>query len=95
MILEKTVELVTQIYRYHKIIPPRVSKVVIGLGYTGVELEALAYDPFLGLAATLPAIIQSTNCTKIDFAGRLSDKSFKELMNFQLYGFTLLEDLKD
>jgi len=82
MILESTVKLVLDIYKYHKIIPPRVSKVVIGLGYTGVELEALAYDPFLGLAATLPAIIQSTNCTKIDFAGSLTDKSFKELISW-------------
>ena len=82
MILESTVKLVLDIYKYHKIIPPRVSKVVIGLGYTGVELEALAYDPFLGLAATLPAIIQSSNCTKIDFAGNLTDKSFKELMSW-------------
>ena len=82
MILESTVKLVLDIYKYHKIIPPRVSKVVIGLGYTGVELEALAYDPFLGLASTLPNIIQSTNCTKIDFAGSLTDKSFKELMSW-------------
>jgi uncharacterized protein (DUF4213/DUF364 family) len=82
MILESTVKLVLDIYKYHKIIPPRVSKVIIGLGYTGVELEALAYDPFLGLAATLPAIIQSINCTKIDFAGSLTDKSFKELMSW-------------
>ena len=82
MILESTVKLVLDIYKYHKIIPPRVSKVVVGLGYTGVELEALAYDPFLGLAATLPAIIQSTNCTKIDFAGNLTNKSFKELMSW-------------
>jgi len=82
VILENTVKLVLDIYKYHKIIPPRVSKVVIGLGYTGVELEALAYDPFLGLAATLPAITQSTNCTKIDFAGSLTHKPFKELMSW-------------
>ena len=82
MILENTVKLVLDIYKYHKIIPPRVSKVVIGLGYTGVELEALAYDPFLGLATTLHSIIQSTNCTKIDFAGSLTNKSFKELMSW-------------
>ena len=85
MILESTVKLVLDIYKYHKIIPPSVSKVVIGLGYTGVELEALAYDPFLGLAATLPAIIRSTNCTKIDFAGNLTDKSFKELMSWSYH----------
>ena len=86
MILEKTVELVKQIYRYHKIIPPRLSKVVIGLGYTGVEIETLAYDPFLGLAYTMPGIIQNTNCSKIDFAGDLTNKKiFAELLQWS-YG---------
>jgi len=82
MILENTVKLVLDIYKYRKILPPKVSKVIIGLGYTGVELISYAYDPFLGLASTLPNIIQSTNCTKIDFAGSLTDKSFKELMSW-------------
>jgi len=82
MILENTVKLVLDIYKYHKILPPKVSKVILGLGYTGVELISYAYDPFLGLAATLPTIIQSTNCSKIDFAGDLTDKSFKELMSW-------------
>ena len=82
MILENTVELVLDIYRYRKILPPKVSKVILGLGYTGVELISYAYDPFLGLASTLPKIIRSTNCTKIDFAGSLTNKSFKELMNW-------------
>ena len=82
MILENTVKLVLDIYKYHKILPPKVSKVILGLGYTGVQLISYAYDPFLGLASTLPNIIQSTNCTKIDFAGSLTDKSFKELMSW-------------
>ncbi len=82
MILETTVELVLDIYKYRKILPPKVSKVILGLGYTGVELISYAYDPFLGLASTLPNIMQSTNCTKIDFAGSLTDKSFKELMSW-------------
>ena len=38
MILENTVKLVLDIYKYHKIIPPRASKVVIGLGYTGYSI---------------------------------------------------------
>ncbi|MHA1242649.1 MAG: hypothetical protein ACTSQU_17970 [Promethearchaeota archaeon] len=59
MILENTVKLVLEIYKYHKIIPPRVSKAVIGLGYTGVELEALAYDPFL-LSYHLGTVIKNT-----------------------------------
>ena len=82
MILENTVKLVLDIYKYHKILSPKVSKVILGLGYTGVELISYAYDPFLGLASTLPNIIQSTNCTKIDFAGSLTNKSFKELMSW-------------
>ena len=82
MILENTVKLVLDIYKYHKILPPKVSKVILGLGYTGVQLISYAYDPFLGLASTLPNIIRSTNCTKIDFAGSLTDKSFKELMSW-------------
>ena len=82
MILKNTVELVLDIYKYRKILPPKVSKVILGLGYTGVQLISYAYDPFLGLASTLSNIIQSTNCTKIDFAGNLTDKSFKELMSW-------------
>ena len=56
MILENTVELVLDIYKYRKILLPKVSKVILGLGYTGVELISYAYDPFLGLASTLPTI---------------------------------------
>ena len=82
MILEKTVKLVLDIYKYHKILPPKVSQVILGLGYTGVELITYAYDPFLGLASSLCTIIQSINCTKIDFAGSLTDKPFKELMSW-------------
>ncbi len=82
MILENTVKLVLDIYKYRKILPPKVSKVILGLGYTGVELISYAYDPFLGLASTLPNIIRSTNCTNIDFAGNLTNKSFKELMSW-------------
>ncbi|MFX1448101.1 MAG: Rossmann-like domain-containing protein [Promethearchaeota archaeon] len=89
MILEKTVKLLQHIYKYQKIIPPKISKVVIGLGYTGVELLAYAYDPFLGLASTLPSILKSIDCTKIEFAGSLTDKSFRELMNWSYQGFSL------
>ena len=82
MILEKTVELIQQIYKIHKFTPPKVSKVVIGLGYTGVEISAYAFKPFLGLAATLPSIIKSTECSKIRFAGNLTNKSLSELLSW-------------
>ncbi|MFX0021313.1 MAG: Rossmann-like domain-containing protein [Candidatus Hermodarchaeota archaeon] len=84
MILEKTVELVKQIYRIHKIVPPIVTKVVIGLGYTGVEVTGYAYEPFLGLASTLPSIINSDTCSKIDFAGNLTDMKLSELLNWSI-----------
>ncbi len=84
MILEKTLDLLSQIYRYHKILPPKVSKVVVGLGYTGVELAAYAYEPFVGVAQTLPGVIHNTDCSKINFAGKLTERSFTELINWSL-----------
>ena len=85
MILEKTVELVKSIYKYHKIIPPKVNRVVIGLGYTGVELHALSYSPFLGLAYTLQTEIKSKICTKLGLAGTLTKRSLSELLEWS-YG---------
>lgn len=84
MILERTLELILQIYKYRKILPPKVTKVVVGLGYTGVELSALAYSPFLGVAQTLPNIIHTTDCSKINFAGKLTENSYIELMKWSL-----------
>lgn len=84
MILEKTIDLIKQIYKIHKIIPPQITKVVIGIGYTGVEVTAYAYEPFLGLASTLPSIRKNTNCSKIKFAGDLTNKSLNELLSWSL-----------
>jgi len=84
MILEKTIDLVKQIYKIHKIIPPKITKVVIGLGYTGVEVTAYAHEPFLGLASTLSSIINSTDCSKIDFAGKLTEIHLSEVLNWSL-----------
>ena len=82
MILEKTVQLVKKIYRYHKIVPPKITKVVIGLGYTGVEVATYSYEPFLGLAYTLPKVIKKTNCNKMSFAGSLTDRSLLEVLEW-------------
>ncbi|MFX1344071.1 MAG: Rossmann-like domain-containing protein [Promethearchaeota archaeon] len=79
MILEKTVELVKQIYKDHEIIPPKISKVVIGLGYTGVEISPDDVEPILGLASTLPSVINNVDCSKIKFAGNLTNKKLIEL----------------
>ncbi len=84
MILEKTIDLIKRIYKIHKIIPPKATKVIIGLGYTGVEVTGYAYEPFLGLASTLPSIINTTDCNKIDFAGNLTDRNLSELLNWAI-----------
>lgn len=84
MIFEKTIDLIKQIYKIQKIIPPQITKVVIGIGYTGVEVTAYAYEPFLGLASTLPSIIKTTNCSKIKFAGDLTNKPLNELLSWSL-----------
>ncbi|MFX1572521.1 MAG: Rossmann-like domain-containing protein [Promethearchaeota archaeon] len=82
MILEKTVKDIKQIYKIHKIPLPKVTNIVIGLGYTGVEVSVHAFKPFLGLAATLPNIIKTTDCNKIKFAGNLTKKNLSELLNW-------------
>ena len=92
MILERTVELVKQIYRYERIWLPKVNRVVIGLGYTGVELLAYSYNPFLGLAYTLPSIIKNTNCGKLNFAGILTEKKIDELLEWA-YGVPSLKKI--
>ncbi len=86
MILEKTVDLVKQTYKTHKILPPKVTKVVIGLGYTGVEVTAHDHEPFLGLASTLSSVINKTDCSKIDFAGKLTNIHLNELLTWSLEG---------
>ncbi|MFX1325753.1 MAG: Rossmann-like domain-containing protein [Promethearchaeota archaeon] len=84
MILEKTIDLIKQIYQDHKKIPLKVAKVVIGLGYTGVEVSNYANKSFLGLAATLPTVVNITDCSKIKFAGNLTNKPISELLSWSL-----------
>ncbi|MFW9828358.1 MAG: Rossmann-like domain-containing protein, partial [Candidatus Thorarchaeota archaeon] len=54
------------------------------LGYTGVEVTGYAYEHFLGLASTLPNIIKNSNCSKIKFAGKLTERPLTELLNWSL-----------
>jgi len=82
MILEKTVDLVKQRYLSFNTEPPKISKVVVGLGYTGVEISVFNSEPILGLASTLPSVVNITNCSKIEFAGNLTNRTLFELMNW-------------
>ncbi len=84
MILEKTVELINRIYKNHEILPPKISRVVIGIGFSGVEIAAYSYSPILGLARTFPSVINEPSCSKIDFAGKLTEKSHVELMQWSI-----------
>lgn len=82
MILEQTVDLIQKTYNILKVVPPKVTKVVIGLGYTGVEVSTHSHEQFLGLASTLPSAISLTDCSKMEFAGNLTNKSLFELMKW-------------
>ncbi|MFX1374218.1 MAG: Rossmann-like domain-containing protein [Promethearchaeota archaeon] len=82
MILEKTVEIIKQIYNTQEIIPPKINKVVIGLGYTGVEVSDVDLTPILGLASTLPSVLNNTDCSKISFAGNLASMKLLELVEW-------------
>ncbi len=84
MILEKTVEHLKQTYISHNIQPPKVSRVVLGLGYTGVEISTQKAGSFLGLAATVPSIVNNIDCSKIEFAGNLTNKALFELMDWSI-----------
>jgi uncharacterized protein (DUF4213/DUF364 family) len=85
MILEKTVERIKQIYNNKEIPLPKVSRVVIGLGYTGVEIFTHDNKTILGVASTLTKIINATDCSKIDFAGNLTNQPLLELLSWS-YG---------
>ena len=82
MILEKTAELIKQIYRYHKIILPQVAKIIIGLKFVAVELVTFAYDPFLGLAYTLPNIAKKIEVSKPVLKEYQDEKSLEILLEW-------------
>jgi uncharacterized protein (DUF4213/DUF364 family) len=82
MILKKTVDLIDEFLKDKDILPPKVTNIVVGLGYTGVEVSTYDLEPKLGLAATLPSVITNTDCSKINFAGNLTNKSLAELLNW-------------
>ena len=58
MILEKTVELIKQIFRYQRMFPPRIHRIIIGSKYTGVEVASMGFGMLVGLAYSLPSILR-------------------------------------
>ncbi len=59
-----------------------MNNIVVGVGYTGVEIHAFAYDPFLGLAYTLPAALKRIDCNKLDGSGNLTDINLSTLLKW-------------
>jgi len=82
MILEKTIKLIEQFYQNYGISEPKVNKVVIGLGYTGVEIYNPQFGEILGVAHSLSEVIKSEECSKIEFSGKLTEKGFYELLKW-------------
>jgi uncharacterized protein (DUF4213/DUF364 family) len=82
MILEKTIKIIEQFYQNQEISEPNLNEVVIGLGYTGVEIYTPQFGEILGVAHTLSEVIKSKECSKIEFPGKLTDKDFYELLKW-------------
>lgn len=83
MIINSTLKITAQ-KLFKKYNPkPSVSRVVIGIGYTGVEL-LIENNSYLGVAYTLPDVLSDKECTKIDFAGILTEKPVSDLLQWSL-----------
>ena len=83
MILKRTVEIIDKKLFADKKVHANISQVVIGVGYTGVELN-INKNSFLGVSYTLPEVLANKECSKIDFAGSLTEKSVDELLEWSL-----------
>ncbi len=82
MILEETIDFIKQIYKTHMIELPTITKVVIGLNYTGVEIKTPDFNSFLGLASTLTSITNKDDCSALKSSGSLTTKPITELLNW-------------
>ncbi|TFF88212.1 MAG: hypothetical protein EU548_09165, partial [Promethearchaeota archaeon] len=83
MILGKTIDLINQKLFGNLKSEIKVSQVVIGIGYTGVELR-IQDNPFLGVSYTLPGVLNNRECSGIDFAGVLTERPARELLEWSL-----------
>jgi len=82
MILEKTVELIYQIYRSYKILKPKINKIAFGLKYIAVELHAYSYSPFLGLSYVPYNLMKSTEYNSIEFDEKLKENRISEILKW-------------
>jgi len=80
MIIEKTIDKMIDLLDDMKEPIPQVSNVVIGLGYTGVEIKFNNNSSQLGVVYTLTDLFKDKSCTKIDFAGNLTKMTVQELL---------------
>ncbi|MBD3212934.1 MAG: hypothetical protein GF311_10030 [Candidatus Lokiarchaeota archaeon] len=82
MIINKTIDLVQNLLDDKKIPSAQISNAVLGLGYTGVELEFNGDSTEMGVAYTLPELFKNRSCTKINFAGILTERTVQELLSW-------------
>jgi len=82
-ILKNTIEKLLSLFERYELQIPSLKKIVIGLGYTGVEVARKEQNEnysTVGLCYTLTSIINKPECTKLENAGNLTQKSTKELL---------------
>ena len=90
MILEKTVELLKQIFKYQNIFPPRISRIVIGEKYTGVEVMGFGFGMFVGVAYTMPAFLKNPDFNKTEYVKKIKDVPVDTLLEWS-YGAPSIE----
>ncbi|TXT66333.1 MAG: hypothetical protein BAJALOKI1v1_300013 [Promethearchaeota archaeon] len=82
MIIQETLKKIQHFFQTQEISTLKISTVVVGLGYTGVELSDSLQESSLGVAYTLPKVINNRECSKIHFPGKLTERSLSELLNW-------------
>jgi uncharacterized protein (DUF4213/DUF364 family) len=82
-IIPKTLEKVKDLLERKSIEFPQLSKIVIGLGYTGVEINVEKQN-FMGLAYTLPDIVSHGTCSKIKLAGKIGEQPLLKILDWCL-----------
>lgn len=89
-LIPRTLGMVKEIFEGKSVEFPQLSKVVIGLGYTGVEIKVNTKErSFMGLAYTLPEVVSHETCSKIKLAGKIADQPFFKVLEWCLLPFSI------
>ncbi len=83
MILEKTLDLIEKGTLKTLLVKQEATRIVIGIGYTGVEV-LIKGKSFLGVSYTSPDALNQKECSKINFPGKLTEIPLKELLKWSI-----------